>query len=89
MVSEPTQSAPPKTGPGSAFFRQSGWLMIANIAGGVLMWALHFLARRLKEGEYGTFGALLTVVMVLPTMPLQMVLAQQTARGLATGREAE
>lgn len=60
--------------------------MIANIAGGGLMWGLHFLARRLKEGEYGTFGALLTVVMVLPTMPLQMVLAQQTAKALATGR---
>lgn len=72
-----------------AFFRQSGWLMIANIAGGALMWALHFLARRLQEGEYGTFGALLTVVMVLPTMPLQMVLAQQTAKALATGRERE
>lgn len=63
--------------------------MIANIAGGALMWGLHFLARRLKEGEYGTFGALLTVVMLLPTMPLQMVLAQQTAKALATGRERE
>lgn len=63
--------------------------MIANIAGGALMWALHFLARRLQAGEYGTFGALLTVVMVLPTMPLQMVLAQQTAKALATGRERE
>ncbi len=63
--------------------------MIANIAGGGLMWGLHFLARQLKEGEYSTFGALLTVVMVLPTLPLQMVLAQQTAKALATGRERQ
>lgn len=63
--------------------------MIANIAGGALMWGLHFLAKRLKEGEYGTFGALLTVVMVLPLMPLQMVFAQQTAKALATGRERQ
>ena len=61
--------------------------MIANIAGGALMWGLHFLAKRLKEGEYGAFGALLTVLMVLPLMPLQMVFAQQTAKALATGRQ--
>ena len=63
--------------------------MIANIAGGALMWGLHFLAKRLKEGEYGTFGALLTVLMVLPLMPLQMVFAQQTAKALATGRQRQ
>ncbi len=63
--------------------------MIANIAGGALMWGLHFLAKRLEKGEYGTFGALLTVLMVLPLMPLQMVLAQQTARALATGRQRQ
>lgn len=73
----------------ASFFRQSGWLMIANIAGGALMWGLHFLAKRLKEGEYSEFGALLTWAMILPTMPLQMVLAQQTAKALATGRQRE
>lgn len=63
--------------------------MIANIAGGILMWGLHFLAKRLKEGEYGTFGVLMNVVAVLPTMPLQMVFAQQTAKAIATGRQHE
>lgn len=72
-----------------SFFRQSGWLMIANIASGALMWGLHFLARRLEEGEYGTYVTLLTLAMVLPTMPLQMVFAQQTAKALATGRQNE
>ena len=67
----------------ASFFRQSGWLMIANVAGGALMWAVHFLAKAIPEGEYGDFGAFLAVVMVLPTIPLQMVLAQQTARTLA------
>ncbi len=90
MGSETTQNkSVPATEARANFFRQSGWLMIANIAGGALMWGLHFLAKRLKDGEYGTFGALLTVVMVLPLMPLQMVFAQQTARALATGRERQ
>jgi O-antigen/teichoic acid export membrane protein len=90
MVSEGTQNASaPTPDQRGSFFRQSGWLMIANIAGGALMWGLHFLAKRLKEGEYGTFGALLSVVAVLPTIPLQMVFAQQTAKALATGRQGE
>lgn len=73
----------------AAFFRQSGWLMIANIGGGALMWLVHFLAKALPKGEYGAFGVLLSVVMLLPTMPLQMILAQQTAKALATRRERE
>lgn len=90
MVSEGTQNAPPPAADkGGNFFRQSGWLMIANIAGGALMWGLHFLAKKLEQGEYGTFGALLTVLMVLPLMPLQMVLAQQTAKAIATGRQRQ
>jgi O-antigen/teichoic acid export membrane protein len=73
----------------ASFFRQSGWLMIANVGGGALMWAVHFLSKKIPESEYGTFGVFLAVVMVLPTMPLQMVLAQQTARAIAKGRPAE
>lgn len=71
------------------FFRQSGWLMIANIAGGVLMWAVHPLARATGEGEYGLFITLLSTVMLVPAIPLQMVFAQQTAKAVATGRERE
>ena len=73
----------------AAFFRQSGWLMIANIAGGVLMWAVHFLARAIRKDEYGLFITLLSAVMLVPAIPLQMVFAQQTAKALATGRERE
>jgi O-antigen/teichoic acid export membrane protein len=73
----------------TSFFRQSGWLMIANVVGGVFMWAVHPLSKMIPEGEYGNFGALLAVVMVLPTLPLQMVLAQQTARAAVTGHIRE
>jgi O-antigen/teichoic acid export membrane protein len=77
------------TEPRATFFRQSGWLMIANISGGALMWAVHFLNKFLPPGEYGSFGAFLAVVMLLPTIPLQMVLAQQTARAIANHGERE
>lgn len=73
----------------STFFRQSGWLMIANIAGGALMWAVHFLANKIGTAQYGLFVTLLTAVMLVPAIPLQMVFAQQAARALATGTEAE
>ena len=73
----------------ASFFRQSGWLMIASISGGAFMWAVHFLAKAIPAREYGLFGTLLAVAMCIPTMPLQMVMTQQTARALATNREGE
>ncbi|MGD0252900.1 MAG: hypothetical protein ABSC01_09415 [Verrucomicrobiota bacterium] len=73
----------------AAFFRQSGWLMIATVGGGLLMWAVHLLNKKIPPAEYGVFGVLLAVVMFVPNMPLQMVFAQQTARALATNRERE
>jgi len=99
-------AAPGEPGPGeprrapvahASFFRQSGWLMISTIAGGMLMWGVHFLPKIFKlvygkqfpPGEYGVFGAYLAVMMFLPDLPLQMVLAQQTARALASGNEKQ
>ena len=70
--------------PHAAFFRQSGWLMIANIGSGAMMWAVHFLAKKTTAAEYGAFGVMLAVAMCVPNLPLQMVFAQQTARALAT-----
>ncbi len=75
--------------PHAAFFRQSGWLMIANIAGGAMTWGVHFLSKSIPESEYAAFGTLLMVVACLPTMPLQMVFAQQSALALATGRRGQ
>jgi len=73
----------------ATFFRQSGWLMVANVAGGVFMWAVHFLSRRIGPEEYGVFIACLAVAMCIPSIPLQMVVAHQTAQALATHRERE
>ena len=77
--------------PHAAFFRQSGWLMIAAIAGGGLTYGVHFLAKSkfVDETQYAAFGTLLMVVACLPTLPLQMIFAQQTALALATGRERQ
>ena len=75
--------------PHAAFFRQSGWLVISGIVGGAMMYGVHFLAKSIPESQYAIFGTLLMVVACLPTMPLQMVFAQQTALALATGRERQ
>lgn len=75
--------------PHAAFFRQSGWLMIANIAGGLMTLGVHPLNKHISDAEYTAFGFLLVVVSCLPTIPFQMVFAQQSALALATGRERQ
>ncbi len=73
----------------NTFYRQSAWMMIATIAQGALMWAVHLLSKYIPDSEYGTFGTLLSLSMLVPVLPLQMVFAQQTAAALATGRQAQ
>src|SRR5512137_2921623 len=73
----------------ASFFRQSGWLMIATVGGGLFMTAVHLLSHAIPPGEYGQFVAFLSVAMFVLAMPLQMVLAQQTARAIALHREHE
>jgi O-antigen/teichoic acid export membrane protein len=73
----------------ASFFRQSGWLMVATVGGGIFMTAVHLLSHAMPAGEYGQFVAFLSVSMFIPAMPLQMVLAQQTARALALHRGHE
>ena len=75
----------------ASFFRQSGWLMIATVAGGFFMYAVHLLARSkaIPPGAYGEFLVYLSMVMCVPTGPLQMVVAQQAAQGTITHRERE
>jgi O-antigen/teichoic acid export membrane protein len=72
--------------PHAAFFRQSGWLMIATIFAGIMSYAVHFLAKDISESEYSIFGTMLVVTACIPTLPLQMVFAQQTAGALAANR---
>ncbi|MGA2658875.1 MAG: hypothetical protein ABSH34_15340, partial [Verrucomicrobiota bacterium] len=73
----------------ATFFRQSGWLMVANVAGGALMWAVHLLSKTTGPAEYGLFVTFLALVMCIPAAPLQMVMAQQTAKALATNKQGE
>jgi O-antigen/teichoic acid export membrane protein len=93
MTAETAEAAPAASASSkhhtATFFRQSGWLMIANIGGGLLMYVVHFLAKKTGPEEYGIFGAFLAMIMCIPTIPLQMVLAHQTAQALATGRQRE
>ena len=90
MLSEepPTAAAPPAE-PRASFFRQSGWLMFANVGSGVLMYGVHFFSKVIPEREYALFGALLALTICVPTVPLQMVFAQQTASALAMNRKRE
>ncbi len=73
----------------ASFFRQSGWLMFATVGGGMCMTLVHLLSHGIPKGEYGQFVAFLAVTMFIPMLPLQMVVAQQTANALALGREHE
>lgn len=73
----------------AAFFRQSGWLMMANISSGFMMLFVHFLNKIIPDYEYSAFVVLLMVVACLPNLPLQMVFAQQTARAMEMGRERQ
>jgi O-antigen/teichoic acid export membrane protein len=86
MTEEAIPAVPSPGASKHSFFRQSGWLMIANIGGGVLMWAVHFLSKRISKSEYGIFVLLLSLAMCIPTMPLQMALAHQTAQAIARNR---
>lgn len=86
--SETSPSEPQTSVPASvSFFRQSGWLMVANVVAGMMMWAVHFLSKKIPASEYSAFGTLLAVAMTIPTLPLQMVMAQQAAHALATGTQ--
>ena len=72
--------------PHAAFFRQSGWLMIANIIAGLMALGVHLLAKKVSEEQYSIFGTMLMITACVPILPLQMVYAQQTAGTLATNR---
>jgi O-antigen/teichoic acid export membrane protein len=89
MTSQATEAPSHTPKPHAQFFRQSGWLMFANIAGGLMTFGLHPLSNRIAAADYTVFGTLLMVTAVLPTMPLQMIFAQQTAVALATGRDRQ
>lgn len=68
-----------------AFFRQTGWMVVATTAGGLLMWLVHVpAAAKLPTAEYGVMLALLQVtnLMLIPAVGLQTIVAQQTAAAI-------
>jgi O-antigen/teichoic acid export membrane protein len=73
----------------ASFFRQSGWLMIAAMSSGVLMYGVHLLSKKIPASEYGTLITLFSVVGLIPTIPFQMVFTHQTAAGLAKNRDRQ
>lgn len=67
------------------FFRQSGWMVIANTTCGVFMAAVHpCVSALLPKAEYSIFLTLLRffTILAIPAAGLQTVLAQQGAAAL-------
>lgn len=63
--------------------------MTTTIFAGFMSLSVHFLNKVIPENEYSNFGVLLMVATCIPTMPLQMVFAQQAASTLASNRERQ
>jgi O-antigen/teichoic acid export membrane protein len=68
----------------ASFFRQSGWLVMATVGGGVFMMAVHMVAsnkERMGTEEYGVLFILLRILVLLsiPAGALQTIFAQQAA----------
>src|SRR5665213_366241 len=69
-----------------AFFRQSGWMVIATFVGGIFMGPLvHMVAAKMGTQEYSTFVALLSLLIMLgiPGSALRTVFAKQAAAAVA------
>lgn len=64
-----------------SFFRQSGWMMLSITASGVLMFAVHAFAPFMSKNEYGLFGTLLSLIlmMMVPVLGMQTLFAQLAA----------
>lgn len=75
--------------PHATFFRQSGWLMMATVIQGFLSFGPHLLSKKISPDEYSIFVTMLMMTSLIPTMPLQMVFAHQTAETLATNRQRQ
>jgi len=92
-LSVSTDPAVPPTSPPLgrfAFFRQSGWMVIAATVSGALMYAVHIVASKMPKAEYGVFTALLQMLnqMAIPAAGLQLTFAQMTVAAVNDGRRA-
>ena len=67
-----------------AFLRQSGWIAVATVLGGIFLTAVHVVASSqagMSEAEYSVFVTLLRVQLLIsiPAAGLQAMFARQTA----------
>lgn len=93
MVADVAESAPATQAHHQAsFFRQSGWMMIATVAGGVLMFLVNFLSSKfIPDAEYAALGVLIQVLnwVTIPAIGLQTTFAQQTSAAITDGQHRQ
>ncbi len=65
----------------ATFFRQSGWMALAALLGGVFNMASAFVGQRMAGGEYNIFETALSALGILsiPALGMQAAFAAQTA----------
>ena len=73
----------------ATFFRQSGWVALATVLGGVFLTAVHIVVTGpggMSETEYSTFVTLLRVQLLIsiPAAGIQTLLARQSAAANST-----
>ena len=73
------------------FFRQSGWMVVANTLCGVFMAAVHPFASMMPPAEYSVFFTLLRLftLLAIPAAGLQTIFAQQTAAAVTEAQQRE
>jgi O-antigen/teichoic acid export membrane protein len=72
------------------FFRQSGWMVMATVAGGFFMMAVHtVVSKPMLAAEYAVFVALLRLFLLMgfPAGGLQVVFAQQAAAAITDSEQ--
>ena len=95
MSSEPAAIAPQdsetKKSHAVAFFKQSVWMMGASVAGGLLMFLVHKVAKQMPKDQYSLFNTLLQVVtlMGIPATGIQSIFAQQAASAISDEHERQ
>ena len=69
----------------ASFFRQSGWMIITAVGGGLVMFLVNFLSSKfISPTEYQSLAVLFQLLncVVIPAIGLQTTFAQQTSAAL-------
>lgn len=74
----------------ASFFRQSAWMGLATVLGGLFMTAVHPVVFRMERPEYEVFSAMLRAFLLLgiPSAGLQTSFAQQCAAAIGPADRA-